>query len=142
MEKFVEILEDLIENTGKNLYTIGKESGVSATQYSRYLNGSIPSLLVAVKIANYFECTLDYLFGVESKNYYSGAKEIDLNGFVERYLEVLNKNHTSHYKLCKKSDLSESNIRHWKNGDIPSMQSLILIADALPVKIDYLIGRK
>ena len=41
-------------------------------QYSRYLKGSIPTIETTLKIAKYFECSLDYLFGL------SNDKEADI----------------------------------------------------------------
>ena len=35
-------------------------------QYSRYLKGPIPTIETTFKIAKYFECSLDYLFGLSN----------------------------------------------------------------------------
>lgn len=44
-------------------------------QYSKYLKGSVPTIDVAMEIAKYFDCSLDYLFGLsntmESKKIYN-----------------------------------------------------------------------
>lgn len=69
MDAFVDNLKDLIDETGLSLRQLAKKSGVAVAQYSRYLNGSIPTIDITLKIAKYFNCSLDYLFGLsEDKN--------------------------------------------------------------------------
>ncbi len=64
MNFFSNNLKYLVADTKKSLRQIAKESGVSAMQYSRYLNGSIPTIKITLKISKYFNCSLDYLFGI------------------------------------------------------------------------------
>lgn len=56
MEKFIDILNDLIIERGLSLRKLSDESGVSATQYCKYLKGVRPTLDVAIRISNYFKC--------------------------------------------------------------------------------------
>ena len=67
MEIFTENLKDLINESNKSLRQLAAESGVSAMQYSRYLNGSIPTIDIILKIAKFFDCSLDYLFGLSNE---------------------------------------------------------------------------
>lgn len=138
---FQEILKELIAEKSISLRTLSKESGVSAVQYSKYLHGAYPTIDVAIKIANYFNCSLDYLFGVSNVNIFKTYKDYNIKDFVERYKKLLETNNTSHYKFAKTHNLSESCLRHWKYGQIPKIESLIIIAINLSSSIDYLIGR-
>ena len=61
--------------------------------------------------------------------------------FLSRYEEVRNKTGITHWKLSQNTELSESALRHWQYGDIPSVESLIIIATSLSTSIDYLVGR-
>lgn len=143
MEKFADNLKDLIFDKGLSLRKLATVSGVTAIQYSKYLRGAFPYLEVAVRIANYFECSLDYLFGItETKDYkrYKN-KNYSLENFIERYDELLKQNNISHYKFAMKNGLSESCLRHWKYGQTPKIESLIIIAENLGGSIDYLVGR-
>ena len=68
MEQFREILRDLIDDTNLSLRQLEKISGVSAMQYSRYLrNETIPTIDVILKICKFFQCSIDYLFGLDLK---------------------------------------------------------------------------
>ena len=124
-----------------SLRKLATESGVSAVQYSKYLKGSYPTIFVAERIANYFNVSLDYLFGVTENDKPRKYKDVDMSVFLKRYEEVRNNASISHWKLCKTTELSESALRHWEYGDIPSIESLIIIATNLSTSIDYLVGR-
>ncbi len=143
MEVFADILKDLIEESGLSLRQLAKESGVSAMQYSRYLKGSIPTINVTLKIAKYFGCSLDYLFGLsEAKN---GKKyktySCDISKFLSNYKKLLDENNITHYKFMKDSGYDESAIRHWKAGSIPRLDIVYYIAKNLGGSIDELVGR-
>lgn len=141
MEKFSGILKDLILETGFTVRKLATLSGVSAVQYGKYLQGSIPTIDVAVRIANYFQCSLNYLFGLTLDKSLVEYKNYDLTKFVDRYEKALEENNISHYKFAKANEISESALRHWKYGDIPSVDSLIKISKGLCITIDYLVGR-
>ena len=141
MENFSEILNDLIIESGLSLRKLATQSNVSAIQYSKYLRGVCPSIDVVVRIANYFDCSVDYLFGLSDKKSIKHFDSYNLTVFVDRYKECLEQNNISHWKFAQKYGLSESALRHWQYGDSPSIASLVTIAKNLSVSIDYLIGR-
>ena len=141
MDKFSEILNDLILETGLSVNKIAKESKISATQLGKYLKGSYPSVEIAIKIGNYFNCSLDYLFGI-SENKTKKFKNYDLSLFLKRYLKVLAENNISNWKFMQQHNLSESSFRRWRKGEKPSIPYLIVIAKDLSTSIDYLIGGK
>ena len=142
MEKFNEILNDLIIDSGLSLRKLSKDSGISANQYSKYLKGSIPTLAVAIRLANYFKRSLDYMFGISDNNKnYIPKFDYNLDNFVSRYENLLHINSTTHWKFSKKYGLSESSLRHWKYGNTPKIESLMIIALNLSTSIEYLIGR-
>jgi transcriptional regulator with XRE-family HTH domain len=142
MFSFKENLKDLIDDKGLSLRKLAVESGVSASQYSKYLKGVIPSIDISIKIANYFKCTLDYLFGLTNTNDYKGEIIKDLSNFIDKYEKLLKDANTTHWKFSKKYNLSESCLRHWKYGQTPKMESIYLIAFNLQVSIDYLVENK
>ena len=139
--KFADILKDLIEDKGLSLRKLATESKGSAVQYGKYLKGAYPKIFVAERIANYFNVSLDYLFGITDNNTLRTFKQIDMTVFLPRYEEVRNKTGITHWKLSQNTELSESALRHWQYGDTPSIESLIIIATNLSTSIDYLVGR-
>lgn len=143
MDSFRDILSDLVANTGLSLRQLAKESDVTAIQYSRYLRGSIPTVQITMKIAKYFDCSLDYLFGLdENKNKKKYATwEYDISGFVDRYQQLLKANNITNFQFAKKSFFDESIIRHWKSGVTPRLDVVYYIAKDLGGSIDELLGR-
>lgn len=143
MEDFREILGELVAASGLSLRQLEKESGVLAIQYSRYLHGSIPTIPVTMKIVKYFNCSFDYLFGLDKDKNKCKYKtwDFDMSGFVDKYQELLRNNNLTNYKFAKKSVFDESIIRHWKNGVTPRLDIICYIAKELGSSIDELLGR-
>ena len=143
MEVFIENLRDLITETNKSLRQLAVESNVPAMQFSRYLNGSIPTIETTLKIAKYFECSLDYLFGLSNDKETNKYKtyDYDISKFLGNYDKLLKQNNITHYKFMKSSGYDESIIRHWKSGSIPRLDIIYYIAKNLGGSMDNLIGR-
>lgn len=143
MEQFKENLKDLIDETNLSLRQLEKVSGVSAMQYSRYLRDSIPTIDVVMRIAKFFNCSIDYLFGLDDKRNSNQYKtyNYDISLFVPRYLELLKNNNISHYKFSINQPFNESIIRHWQSGKTPRLDIVYIIATHFGSSMDYLIGR-
>ncbi len=140
---FKETLKDLILDAGLSLRQLAKESGVSAMQYSRYLRGYIPTIEVTLKIAKYFDCTIDYLFALTSQKNSRTYKTYDckLSVFIERYQKLLKQNITTHFKFSQNNIFDESIIRHWQKGVTPRLDVVYIIAKNLGGSMDDLIGK-
>lgn len=123
-----------------SLRSLAKASGVSSTQYSDYLHNSIPTIEVANRICKYFNCSFDYLCGLDDKRF-DALGDYDLDKFLPRYIELLKDNNTTNWKLAKTLGFSESCMRHWSYGQTPKLDIVIKIAYNLSASIDYLIGR-
>lgn len=142
MDNFKEIFKDLIIEHNLSLRKIFLDTNIATTRLSSYLNGFLPSIKTAVTLSNYFNCSVDYLFGLsEQKTTCKLSSTYDMTKFVPRYNKCLEENKISHWKLCQTSDLNESSLRKWKKGTIPKIDSLIIISKELSTSIDYLIGR-
>jgi len=112
-------------------------------QYSRYLRDSIPTIEVVLRIAKFFDCSIDYLFGLDDSKKLKQYKtyNYDISKFLPRYLELLKENNISHYKFSLNQPFNESILRHWQAGRIPRLDILYIIANHFGSSIDYLIGR-
>ncbi len=61
---FPDILSDLINNSGKTLREIARESGVGPSQLSAYQSGTNePNMSSLVKLSAYFDVSVDWLIG-------------------------------------------------------------------------------
>lgn len=139
MNKFQERLQDLLVENELSRLQLSKKIGISFETLNGYFNkGFYPELSVAIKIADYFDCSLQYLMGL-TEDYQTYDKN-DLS-FIDTIRKLLNENNLSIEKLMKALDMSEANYYRWKNkNNKPAMQSLIAIAKFFDVTIDYLVG--
>ena len=143
MDLFKENLRDLIDDTNLSLRQLEKVSGVSAMQYSRYLRDSIPTIDVVLRIAKFFNCSIDFLFGLDNSRNMSQYKtyEYDISKFLPRYMKLLEENNITHYKFSLNQPFNESILRHWQAGRIPRLDIVYIIANYFGSSMDYLIGR-
>lgn len=58
---------DLCGKKGKRPNPVGKEIGLSAGIITKWKKGGIPNGETLIKIANYFDCSVDYLLGLTNK---------------------------------------------------------------------------
>ena len=69
-EAFRRNLKVLINNRGMNQADMASELGMSTAALSRYLNGvRSPDLEYVIKIANYFNISVDWLLGLTGERY-------------------------------------------------------------------------
>ena len=138
---FRENLIELMDNKDLNINTLSKKANMQYKLIDNYVKGIYcPDLKNSIKLANYFKCSLDFLFGLsddDTENVYSAP---DFK-FYERYLKLLSDRKTTSYKFTKSICLDTDIDKNWKAGSIPNISTLIKIAKELGVSIDYLIGR-
>lgn len=69
-ESFRRNLKTLIHNRGLTLTGMSAELGMSTASLSRYLNGDrAPDLEYVLRIANYFDISVDWLLGLTGDRY-------------------------------------------------------------------------
>lgn len=142
LEKFPDRVKDLVYENLTRVTDVGEETGLGEANVSRYINGRcLPTLSAAVRLADYFNVTLDYLLGLEDDS--EATLFMPCPPFGQRLDEVLKKFNLSRYKLVKLTGIAESNIRYWYQGKIaPTVESAVKIAQALGCTVDFLIGRE
>lgn len=141
-EQFVERFSELLDEAGKNAFTVSKEIGCGNSTLSHYLTKRhLPKLNIAIKLADYFNCTLDYLLGRKDEN--EATKFNACPDFGTRFDNICKELDVSRYRLHEDTKISESVMRYWIQGKTkPSVFNIIQIADTLNLSIDYLIGRE
>ena len=101
----------------------------------------VPKLDNAIKIADYFKCSLDFLFG--RTRFDENKKFCTCPPFDVQLKKVLKENGVSQNKLIRDLELSGGYVYAWfKLKRQPTMDILIRIADYLGVSLDYLVGRE
>ena len=97
-----------------------------------------PSLINAIKIANFLKLSLDYILGNVDTNVFKPYKEVQ-NNFHSIYRKILKAYNVSNYRISKEIDIAENNVTKWKNGAIPKFSTVIAISDYLGCGVDDLL---
>lgn len=94
-----------------------------------------------VKIAIYFNCSIDYLVGRTENN--DKFPSTLTSSFAERLQEIMKNKNVTQYKMIKENVVSGINFHRWfKLKAVPQLDTLIKLADYFGVSIDYLVGRE
>lgn len=141
LSKFPERLKELmIFHDGIKSEALGKEVGISGTCIRSFLRGNAqPSLTTAVKLADFFHCTLDFLAGIKEND-----REVlprPLPPFYENLRKVMKEREVSRYKIAHSKDFRDSHFTNWSKGDQPKLSTVCILAKYLHVTLDYLVGR-
>ena len=139
MNDFQQSLKDLMDEKEINRSQLGRNIGVSSKTIDGYFNSNIyPDIKIAKKLAEYFECSLDYLFGlsdIKKKN-----TIISSGSFIENFLQLIKENNTTLNRTMKSLKMSRTNFYRWKTGDFPRTQNIIEIAKYFNCSVDFLVG--
>ncbi len=135
-------LEDLMFDNDLSIAELARKVKIQYKTISNYYKGEyMPSIKNAIKLADFFNCSLDFLVGLSDEEGFGKYTTPTLN-FYEIYKKELGSQNLSHYRLAKDTNINMNDTEKWKKGSIPSLANLIKIADYLSVSIDSLIGRE
>lgn len=142
--EFSEIFTNLIESNDYSFRELSLKTNISATQLAKYAKGIYePSLKNALIISNYFNYSLDYLFGLETfPNRFGVLAEPSIEKFIDRFNSLISKRKTNINRISKNTFIKRNNIYNWQKLKIfPKMGILSKLAIELSTSIEYLIGR-
>ncbi|KHO02164.1 hypothetical protein JS61_08035 (plasmid) [Rickettsia felis] len=131
-----------------------KGSNISNTVTSKLLNATQinPSFTTILKIANYFNCSIDEVIGrksnilTKSNKYKLNLTQTELSTNLKKFIKnKLTAHNMSPYHLSKTLQLGETIIftflNNKNNTKIFSSRILITLADYFDVPIDKMVGR-
>lgn len=135
-----ERLNELIEYSGKTEKELSKALGTSCGVISKWRRGDIdPKLRSVIKLADFFECSLEYMCGKTEYDTYYERKDVER--FGERLPKVLKACNKTAYRLIKDTRITSAQYAHWRKGIEPLLSSAEEIAEYLGITLDYLVGR-
>lgn len=138
-KRFVELSDELeITNRTEIAGTVGI---TYATFVKIYNYGIFPTVPILIKIADFFNVSIEYLIGNTESDYF--VKSDGGSTFQTRLEELRQKNGISTiYELSQRIHIHRNNIAQWIKKDyLPSIDDLSIIASLFDVSIDYLLGR-
>ena len=139
--QFVDNLKELMIENNIDTKTLSNKTGIKlSTLYFYFEYKTLPDIKNAIKLSEFFNCSIDYLLGL--------TDTIDVNNehfsdkFIENYNYLLKSKNTTNYKVCNDLKLNRNSIYNWRKGQIPKTVNLIEIAKYFEVSIDFLVGNK
>ncbi len=140
--QFAERLEELMFYAGTNGVELSVRTGIDEANIYKYLNAVwLPSSAIAIKLADYFKCTLDFLFARTDENTATTFKECP--PFAQRLREIIEKSGKTKAQIINKCGVSEAVFYRWLNGKrAPTADSIARLADGLERSMDYIVGRE
>ena len=138
--KFSERLDELM--IGKNVSNImlAKVLATDVSTIQKWKRGSnFPRLTPILELADYFNCSLEFLIGRADKIIDYLPKPCP--PFYTRLRQVMREKGVTRYKMTRESKIKDSYFTDWAKGTDPHIFSVIEAADFLHVTIDYLVGR-
>lgn len=135
---FKDILSDIMFERKMTTRKMAEVSGCSQTSISAWTRGVYPKLPNIIKLADYLNCSIDFLMGRADNAKITVSNK---STFLERLKSLLFKEKIKIYSLQEKCGISNSMASKWQKGKIPKLETLIALANYFDCSIDYLIGR-
>lgn len=136
---FKDKLQELLDE--KQLFgtklTIEAHLGSKSNVYKWLRGEQIPKLDNAIKLSQYFNCSLDYLFGNAA---FEELKGKIVSNFSTQLKKILKNKKITQQKLFDDLNLSSNNSKWHKLNSNVRMDTVVKIANYLNVSIDYLVG--
>lgn len=136
-QRFLELISDLECKKSEipKLLNIDYNVYIKITEF-----GIIPKPLVLIRIADYFNISVEYLLGRTNNSYFFKAERETT--FLERYQALKTEKNLTDYAIAQKLHITTSYTTNWKNKKyMPSIINLIELSEAFNVSLDYLLGR-
>ena len=139
MSNFRYRLEELLIERSMTKNQLSKVIGVRPdTIYGYYRRKLLPEINIANRIAKFFNCSLDYLFGLTDQMTNSDKNELS---FSETIKKLIKDNNKSIQKTMNELNISERTYYRWQSGESkPQTSIIIILAKYFNVSIDYLVS--
>lgn len=114
---------------------VSKDIIIKATAYQ-----IVPSTKSIIKIANYMQVPVMYLFGETDDDYFSPAR--NPSTFFERLAQLTEEKRVKYSALSHTLSFAPNAVYEWiRTNSLPSLDYLVELAQYFDVSVDYLLGR-
>lgn len=132
--KLSTILKELLDEKNLDYKTFASKIGISASRVTDYIrNDKLPSIDNLIKIADYFDCSTDFLLG--RTNDETNAKFSAPIPFSERIVYLKDYFNVSNKDIYTKNGITKSRYFNWLSGKRqPSIDNIISLAEILELR--------
>lgn len=141
-DNFIDLMKRDFGEINKKQAYIAKQLNITYTTFSKMYNyGILPSVQILIRLADFFNVSVEYLLGNTENESIEKAKAPST--FQTRLQELKEeKQIASIFELGERVHIHRNNIAQWLHKNyIPNLDDLILLADFFDVSIDYLLDR-
>lgn len=142
LEMFSDRLRELLEINSHEIKTVSENTGITCSTLYGYMNGkNVPFMKNALKICDFYQCSLDFLFGFCDE--YKCKERKVVAEVCTRLKLAIDRSGKSRYMISLKTHIDQSDISQWYHGKrTPSLISLVTLAPVLKCSLEYLAGRE
>ncbi len=142
LSNFGENLKELIDEKQITVEEFARSVDIAYSEVYRYLRKEyLPHLTAIIKIADTYNCSVDYLLGFVAFDENSGFKKTP--DFATRFKEILRERNLTRYRIHVDTGLSLNCLDSWYNGKFtPSVDNLLRLKNYLKCSLDYTLGRE
>ena len=136
-QRFLELIDDLDCKKSEipTMLNIDYNIFIKITEF-----GIIPKPVVLIRIADYFNISVEYLLGRTNNAFFLKADKETT--FLNRYQVLKSEKNLTDYAIAQKLRITTSYTTNWKNKKyIPSIVNVIELSEIFKVSVDYLLGR-
>lgn len=142
MSEFGERLGELIFENNLKQNEFAEKAGIKPSCVTVYLQGKgLPTVESLIKIADYFQCSTDFLLGYEEEN-----KSIMFKAcppFSEQILFLKKHFKRTAYQIYHNTNISKTCYYDWLSGKCkPTLDNVIRLAALFGCRIDFVLGRE
>lgn len=138
MLKFIGIVQNVLSEQGKTVDVLFKNNIISKNTFYKYKQRN-PSLPTLIKIANFLETSIDYMFELCDENKFKKYLN-NQTDFYNKLVALIKSSNISIRKFCKDLNYSKDNVKRYKNGTTPSVRTLLEIAEYFKCSVDDLLS--
>ena len=140
LSKFPERLKELMDEREIRSEQLAQRANLAGSSIRSWLRGkSVPNFQSAVKLADHFCCSLDFLAGrcEDAGN----VPPRPLPPFYPRLRKIMQEANVTRFYMATETPIRDAFFTNWAKGEQPLFLTLCILADHLHVSIDYLVGR-
>ena len=141
MLNFSELLAELIYEQKMDKKTFANTVGINATCISHYILGKhIPTVEHLIQIADYFNCSTDFLLGREEENHNLAFKKCP--PFSKQLIFLKQTFNRKPSEIYGGTEIAKTSYYNWLRGKQPSLDNIISLATLFDCRIDFVLGRE
>lgn len=140
MTDFITVVKNILEEQGKTIDDLFNNEVISKDTFYKYKQRN-PSLQTLIKIANYLQVSIDYMYELDDENHFI-PYSTNQSDFYNKLINLINTSGISSRQFCKDLNYAKDNVLRYKNGVEPSIRTLFEIANYFNCSVDDLLTRE